>query len=310
MPAPYTPNFHFPSDPSPQRKINDLALQAELGAISDFSLQLLTFLKQLVRDDGSLVDGIVRLRHLHPELHTWLTSTIEGTTPAGLKYLYPVRAVSTNPILNFAGPVTVDTISLQTGDRLLVTAQTDAIQNGVYVINTEGLWTRASDLSAGMVADPSIAIIVSEGETYKFSAWRLVPLHQNPAPQVAYIGTHPIRFTQVFDTVSPLPISRGGTGATSVQAARSNLQAVTAMSFSWIADGTQRIWIFSVGPPAITDATYCTMTIYQEEVKGKNVWSPLNPSLYTAEIKPLSITIRFASAPVANSAFRLVLIGP
>lgn len=62
----------------------------------------------------------------------------------------PVRAVATsNTVLS--GLPSIDGVALATADRVLVTAQTTATENGVYVASS-GTWTRAApeDTSAGM----------------------------------------------------------------------------------------------------------------------------------------------------------------
>lgn len=54
-----------------------------------------------------------------------------------------VRATSTAP-LALAGEQTVDGIALEDGDRVLLIAQTDATENGIWVVAAGG-WTRADD---------------------------------------------------------------------------------------------------------------------------------------------------------------------
>jgi autotransporter-associated beta strand protein len=58
----------------------------------------------------------------------------------------PVAAATTDAV-SLSGPQTVDGVSLSNGQRVLVMNQTDAnqAQNGVWVVNTGGAWSRASD---------------------------------------------------------------------------------------------------------------------------------------------------------------------
>ena len=58
--------------------------------------------------------------------------------------VYCMYVTLTNYDLN--GTETVDGESPSNGDRILVANQTDAKQNGIYVYNSSGAWTRATDL--------------------------------------------------------------------------------------------------------------------------------------------------------------------
>lgn len=66
-----------------------------------------------------------------------------STTPVNLA-VYCMYVTLTNYDLN--GTETVDGESPSNGDRILVANQTDAKQNGIYVYNSSGAWTRATDL--------------------------------------------------------------------------------------------------------------------------------------------------------------------
>ena len=77
-------------------------------------------------------------------LATWGQSTDRLTglsTSVAVKA--PVEAASASN-LTLAGEQTVDGIAVVTGDRVLVKDQTDAVDNGIYVVDT-GDWTRAED---------------------------------------------------------------------------------------------------------------------------------------------------------------------
>lgn len=301
--SPYTPSFHFPSDPAPLRKINDLKLQAELHAISEFAHDLTTALQRVIRDDDTLVDQLVRLRNLHPELLAWFVSHLEGTQATqSIKYTYPVRAVSTSNILNLANSVTVDGVAMVTGDRLLVAGQTDETQNGIYIVDTSHPWLRAPDLPHGVVADPRFGVTVSEGTVYGETAWRLSPVHQNPAPPQPLVGVHPIRFVQVFGPF-PLPISRGGTGATTAAGARANLQATTRFVATWTANGTATSHVFNIS--GVLNATECTISVYRQP-SSSSTWEL---TYVDTEVTPTTITLIFMSPPAAGDKFRVVAVG-
>lgn len=300
--SPYTPSFHFPSDPAPFRKINDLKLQAELHAIADFAHQLTAALQRVIRDDDTLVDQLVRLRNLHPELLAWLLSHIDGTQATqSIQYTYPVRAVATSHILNLANSVTVDGVVMGTGDRVLVTGQNDPTQNGIYIVDINHPWLRASDLPHGTVADPRFGVTVSEGAIYGETAWRLSPIHQNPAPPQPLVGVHPIQFVQVFGPF-PLPISRGGTGATTPAGARGALQATTRFVATWTANGTATSHTFAVSQ--VVNATECVISVYRQATPS--TWEL---TYVDTNITPTTITLIFNSPPAAGETFRVVAVG-
>ncbi len=68
---------------------------------------------------------------------------------SGLRWKDPVRFASTTNIAGLQGPV--DGYSVSAGDRILVRAQADGRENGVYVASA-GFWARAADLAAGASA--------------------------------------------------------------------------------------------------------------------------------------------------------------
>ena len=51
--------------------------------------------------------------------------------------------------VSLTGAATVDGVTLATGDRIACFDQTTATENGIYVVDTTGAWTRASDFEAG-----------------------------------------------------------------------------------------------------------------------------------------------------------------
>lgn len=95
----------------------------------------------------------------------------------GLQWKESVAAHSDSNIADLAAgaPSTVDGVSLQAGDRVLVSGQTTASQNGIYVVDTvgtgsDGAWSRASDLAASDSA-AAVAVFVEEGTAYADTGW-------------------------------------------------------------------------------------------------------------------------------------------
>ncbi len=74
----------------------------------------------------------------------------------------PVRVTTTVDII-LSGEQTVDGIALVVNDRILVKNQTNAINNGIYTVNTND-WNRTDDMPDGSDASSSV-IFVKEGIT-------------------------------------------------------------------------------------------------------------------------------------------------
>lgn len=106
----------------------------------------------------------------------------------GLDFKQSVRAISTTNI-TLSGAQTIDGVALVAGDRILVTGQTTATANGIYVV-AAGAWTRATDADVSAEVTPGMFCFVEEGTTYSDSGWVLA----TNAPIV--LGTTALTFTQ------------------------------------------------------------------------------------------------------------------
>lgn len=89
----------------------------------------------------------------------------------GLIIKPPVRAVSITNIATLSGlTTTVDDVLLNAdGDRVLLSGQTTATQNGIWVVHT-GVWTRPDDFDMWTEARGSFTF-VEEGTAYADSGW-------------------------------------------------------------------------------------------------------------------------------------------
>lgn len=106
----------------------------------------------------------------------------------------PVRAVATTS-LALSGLQTVDGVTLAAGDRVLVTAQATATQNGVYLASG-GAWTRAApENTAAGLKDGAMWFV--SGGSYAGSYWRL---SGDATPGTSSIGIQPVTANDLYST--------------------------------------------------------------------------------------------------------------
>jgi hypothetical protein len=105
----------------------------------------------------------------------------------GLDVKASVRAASTAD-LTLSGTQTVDGVALVADDRVLVKAQTDPEDNGIYVV-AAGAWARAEDADGDNVT-AGLYTFVEEGTAAADSGWILTT--DNPV----VVGTSGLLFTQ------------------------------------------------------------------------------------------------------------------
>jgi hypothetical protein len=111
----------------------------------------------------------------------------------GIDWKPSVRLATTEAITLATGLEngdTLDGVTLVTGDRVLVKNQTDATENGLYVVAASGAPTRSSDADTAAEITASFAVFVEEGTVNTDSGWTLT---NNGAVTV---GTTELSFTQ------------------------------------------------------------------------------------------------------------------
>lgn len=84
----------------------------------------------------------------------------------------------------------VDGVTLATGNRVLVKSQSNAAQNGIYVVQASGAAVRATDFDAPSEVDGGDFIFVTSGTLYDNTGW------VQTSTGIVTIGTDAINFTQ------------------------------------------------------------------------------------------------------------------
>jgi len=116
------------------------------------------------------------------------TKNYVDASRAGLDVKVSVRAATTANI-TLSGLQTIDGVSLNAGDRVLVMAQTDATTNGIYVA-AAGTWSRSSDANSNTNVTPGLFTFVEEGTLNHDQGFVLV------TDGAINLGTTAINFTQ------------------------------------------------------------------------------------------------------------------
>ena len=128
----------------------------------------------------------------------------------GLSYKDPVRVTTDANIADLAAgaPDTVDGVSLQVGDRVLVKSQSTGAQNGIYVVDVvgtgaDGEWSRALDFDEDAEVKAGAMTIVTEGTANEDTTWLLTT-------------NDPITVGSTALSFAPLPLNTftGGDGIT------------------------------------------------------------------------------------------------
>lgn len=103
--------------------------------------------------------------------YSWVLNQISQAA-AGVKAVKdPVRALAIANI-TLTGLQTIDGISLAANDRVALTGQTTASQNGLYTAQS-GAWVRVTDMDANTELMGGTEFLVNEGTTYAGSVWRI-----------------------------------------------------------------------------------------------------------------------------------------
>lgn len=138
--------------------------QAEGGLSNEFSL-------------GGLTTGLVKIS-VSAGVATPSTAvdTVDYTSPAFVPYKPPVVAVAVANV-NIASPgATLDGVTLASGDRILLTAQSTAAQKGLWVWNgASSALTRPTDYAAASttLAFFGVTALVKKGDAKGGSVWTI-----------------------------------------------------------------------------------------------------------------------------------------
>lgn len=113
-------------------------------------------------------------------------------------YKSSVRCATTANI-TLSGSQTIDGITPSTGNRVLVKDQSTAANNGIYVYNASGAWTRATDADADAEVTSGMVVYVEQGTTNGKKLFKL----ETANPIV--VGMTSLTFTEISGSGGSLP---------------------------------------------------------------------------------------------------------
>ncbi len=150
-------------------------------------------------------------------------------------YKNSARVATTDSVTLVGGaPTVVDNITLVAGDRVVVRAQANTAQNGIYRVNTlgtgsNGTWGRTLDADTAAKLTPGTTLSIEEGTTYGGKQFRMT----TPAPIT--LGVTGIAWTD---------ISGGGgaaTGGTNGQVQFNDLNSLGGATYLYYNNATGQV---------------------------------------------------------------------
>lgn len=169
------------------------ATTTELNYVSGVNSGIQTQLDSKLDKSGGTMTGYITLSGAPTQsLHAATKDYVDAVSQGLHIHASCVAATTGNVAIATdleAGDV-VDGVTLAEGDRVLVKSQTNAAQNGIYVVQASGAALRAADFNEPQEVDGGDFIFVTGGTLYDNTGW------VQTTTNVITIGTDPIVFTQ------------------------------------------------------------------------------------------------------------------
>jgi hypothetical protein len=146
-------------------------------------------------------------------------------------YKVSVVALSAANVSITSAPATMDGVTLVSGNRILLGAQTTGSQNGIWVFNGTGsALTRPTDYPSGSttMAFYGMAVAVQAGTTYGGTVW-FVATTGAITIDTTSVSWDSLSYNVGTAAVGILPIAAGGTGANTASVAFNNLSPLTTL---------------------------------------------------------------------------------
>jgi len=185
-----------------------------------------------------------------------------------IDYKQAARVVTTTNIgLASTAPNQVDGVNLSLDDRVLVTGQVTASQNGIYYVTTvgsgaNGTWSRATDSNQTGELLAGTIIMVTEGQVYADTQWKLIT--NNPI----VIGTTALTFVQNYS-------------ANSISSGTSNVVVNSNANVTISAAGTANVFTVSNTGVYVSGVISATGNITGNYILGNGAFLSGLPATYS-----------------------------
>jgi len=139
------------------------------------------------------VDAVAQGLHVHAQAHAITTTSLATITGGSVTYDNGTSGVGATLTLGTAldlagGDIDGDT-DITTGDRVIINGESNAAHNGIYVITSTTVLTRADDFDSSAEMAGGDFIFVTHGTTYADTGWVL-------GEAVSTVGTDDVDFIQ------------------------------------------------------------------------------------------------------------------
>ena len=139
------------------------------------------------------VDAVAQGLHVHAQAHAITTTSLATITGGSVTYDNGTSGVGATLTLGTAldlagGDIDGDT-DITTGDRIIINGESNAAHNGIYVITSTTVLTRADDFDSSVEMAGGDFVFVTHGTTYADTGWVL-------GEAVSTIGTDDVDFIQ------------------------------------------------------------------------------------------------------------------
>lgn len=239
----------------------------------------------------------------------------------GIIYKQAVQAVATAPVTLNAPGAAIDAFNLSAGQRVLLTAQATASQDGIWVWNGAAVaMTRPPDFNTGAVEHPGTSVFVENGTAGQNTTWTMntngdVTVDTTSQSWTQSGGAGSLNFTapltKAGSTVSlnngnPLPVANGGTGSATAIGARNALGAVGKFATT-VGDGASMTFNVNhnLGTEDVT-VQVLDMATGNAELIG---WTPNGVNGVTVGPFGNAPAVASGAAPGSGAGKRIVVLG-
>ncbi len=142
------------------------------------------------------------------------------------RWIDPVVALSLVDVPPTGNPGTIDGIAVNNGDRVALSNQTNPVENGVWIVNTGGAWTRPGDFPTGGEAANRTFMVQQGTSVQAESQWTVSTDPPNDVidtdpltlVQIAGPGSGVTSLTSTAGDVTLIPAPGAQTGAVTISA--------------------------------------------------------------------------------------------